>query len=113
MDCGRPADPRAITDDRQLDDDSAEVRIRQRRKAGVAGCGVRMRCRGAINSPLAVSTGAPLMPVPPMSMPSRVAIVPSFGQLDGSRPDHVPALFLDTGEKGWFRFTEFFTARIW
>jgi integrase/recombinase XerD len=39
-------------------------------------------------------------------------IVPSFGQLDGATPNHVPALFLDTGEKGWFRFTEFFTARI-
>jgi site-specific recombinase XerD len=43
---------------------------------------------------------------------SQFDIVPSFGQLDGSRPDHVPALFLDTGEKGWFRYTEFFTARI-
>src|SRR5437763_14015778 len=27
-------------------------------------------------------------------------------------PAHVPTLVLDTGQKGWFRFTEFFTARI-
>ena len=43
---------------------------------------------------------------------SQFDIVPAFGQLDGARPDHVPALFLDAGEKGWFRYTEFFTARI-
>src|SRR4051794_21368683 len=43
---------------------------------------------------------------------SQFDIVPSFGQVDGLRPDHVPALFLDTGAKGWFRYTEFFTARI-
>ncbi len=43
---------------------------------------------------------------------SQFDIVPSFGQLDAKRPEHVPALFQDTGDKGWFRFTEFFTARI-
>lgn len=43
---------------------------------------------------------------------SQFDIVPSLGQLNGTGPNHVPALFLDTGEKGWFRFTEFFTARI-
>src|SRR5438552_3505549 len=45
------------------------------------------------------------------SMPDR-AIVSNFGQLVGPRPAYVPVLFLDSGEKGWFRFTEFFTARI-
>ena len=30
----------------------------------------------------------------------------------GVTPAHLPALFLDTGAKGWFRYTEFFTARI-
>src|SRR4051812_25422661 len=40
------------------------------------GCGVGTRTRSASNSPSAVSTGAPLTPEPPMSMP-RVAI-PDF-----------------------------------
>ncbi len=37
--------------------------------SGVAGCGVRIRLRSVGSSPVAMSTGAPLMPVPPMSMP--------------------------------------------
>src|SRR5262245_25340353 len=41
--------------------------------AGVAGCGVAMRSRSAASLPVASSTGAPLMPVPPMSMPSITA----------------------------------------
>ena len=36
---------------------------------GVAGFGVRMRKRSPASSPLSTSTGAPLMPVPPMSTP--------------------------------------------
>ncbi len=37
---------------------------------GVAGCGVGMRSRSVANSPFLRSTMAPLMPDPPMSMPS-------------------------------------------
>ena len=37
--------------------------------SGVAGCGVGMRMRSAVKAPAARSTGAPLMPVPPMSTP--------------------------------------------
>ena len=36
---------------------------------GVAGCGVSTRTRGAVSSPVAVSTIAALMPVPPTSIP--------------------------------------------
>ncbi len=36
---------------------------------GVAGCGVGIRWRSAVSSPVFVSTGAPLIPEPPMSMP--------------------------------------------
>ena len=38
--------------------------------SGVAGCGVSMRTRSSANSPCCRSTGAPLMPVPPKSMPN-------------------------------------------
>jgi integrase/recombinase XerD len=43
---------------------------------------------------------------------SQFDIVPSSGQLGDAMPAHVPALFLATGQKGWWRYTEFFTARI-
>ena len=46
--------------------------------SGVEGWGVRMRTRSAAKSPLARSTGAPLMPVPPKSMPK--------GRLIGAHP---------------------------
>src|SRR5512133_1483941 len=36
---------------------------------GVDFCGVVMRSRLEVKSPVARSTGAPLMPLPPMSMP--------------------------------------------
>ena len=38
--------------------------------SGTAGCGVSSLTRSASNLPWAVSTGAPLIPEPPMSMPS-------------------------------------------
>ena len=38
--------------------------------SGVEGCGVRTRTRSAAKSPAPRSTGAPLMPVPPKSMPT-------------------------------------------
>src|SRR5580658_1676379 len=38
--------------------------------SGRAGCGVSIFCRSASSFPVATSTGAPLMPEPPMSMPS-------------------------------------------
>ena len=38
--------------------------------AGTAGCGVSSRYRSAVSVPRSTSTGAPLMPVPPMSIPS-------------------------------------------
>ncbi len=38
--------------------------------SGRAGRGVSIFCRSASSFPVATSTGAPLMPVPPMSMPS-------------------------------------------
>ena len=41
-----------------------------RRSSGVAGSGVSSRRRSVISRPFLVSTTAPLMPVPPMSMPS-------------------------------------------
>lgn len=39
-------------------------------------------------------------------------IIPGLGQITGINPNAVPTLFLATGEKGWFRFVEFFTAYI-
>src|SRR5579871_4225230 len=42
--------------------------------SGVAGWGVKTRKRSASNLPSSRSTGAPLMPVPPMSMP-RTAVM--------------------------------------
>jgi integrase/recombinase XerD len=39
-------------------------------------------------------------------------LIPSNRHGDVFKRDLVPALFVDTGEKGWWRFTEFFTARI-
>lgn len=39
-------------------------------------------------------------------------IVPSFSQSGEVEPKFIPTLFLATGDKGWFRFVEFFTARI-
>lgn len=41
-----------------------------------------------------------------------INIVPAFGQVRRVDPKFIPSLFLDTGDKGWFRFVEFFTARI-
>ena len=41
-----------------------------------------------------------------------INIVPSLGQVREVDPKFIPSLFLDTGDKGWFRFVEFFTARI-
>ena len=38
--------------------------------SGVDGCGVAIFWRSASIVPVATSTGAPLMPVPPMSIPS-------------------------------------------
>ena len=38
--------------------------------SGLAGRGVAIFCRGASSLPVVTSTGAPLMPEPPMSMPS-------------------------------------------
>src|SRR4051794_11407235 len=52
--------------------------------SGVAGDGVRMRTRSAVSSPLAVSTGAPLMPVPPTSTPTAAAV--PEGSLGPIRP---------------------------
>src|SRR4051812_40934554 len=40
------------------------------------------------------------------------AIVPSAGQLPASGLRTPPTLFLDAGEKAWFRFLEYFTAHI-
>ena len=37
---------------------------------GVDGCGVAIRRRSSVNSPATRSTGAPLMPDPPMSIPN-------------------------------------------
>ena len=37
--------------------------------SGVAGDGVSIRTRSAVSSPVARSTGAPLTPLPPMSIP--------------------------------------------
>src|SRR5262245_31884834 len=45
--------------------------------AGVAGDGVSRRKRSPSNSPVSVSTGAPLIPVPPMSMP-RISTIVTF-----------------------------------
>ena len=39
-------------------------------------------------------------------------IVPSSRQLSIPGMPIVPRLFLDAGERGWFRFVEFFTAHI-
>ena len=44
--------------------------------AGVAGDGVSRRALSG-NSPVSVSTGAPLIPVPPMSMP-RISTIVTF-----------------------------------
>jgi len=47
--------------------------------AGEDTFGVTMRSRSLANSPVARSTGAPLMPVPPMSMPSGWCVVDMSG----------------------------------
>ena len=39
-------------------------------------------------------------------------IIPHSGQLARGGIKGVPALFLDAGEKAWWRFVEFFTANI-
>ena len=43
--------------------------------SGVDFSGVRIRSRSAANSPVSRSTGAPLMPVPPKSMPKGCAVL--------------------------------------
>ena len=47
--------------------------------SGVAGCGVAIFFRSASSFPVSRSTGAPLIPVPPMSIPSAciVSVLPS------------------------------------
>ncbi len=45
--------------------------------SGLAGWGVSTLTRSVSNVPLVVSTGAALMPVPPMSMPSTCTAQPS------------------------------------
>ena len=44
--------------------------------SGVEGEGVLIRSRSAANSPFSRSTGAPLMPVPPKSMPKGRSATP-------------------------------------
>ena len=46
--------------------------------SGVDGCGVSMRTRSAAVTPSERSTGAPVMPEPPMSMPSTSAVRAAF-----------------------------------
>ncbi|OIQ82877.1 hypothetical protein GALL_353380 [mine drainage metagenome] len=43
--------------------------------AGVEGCGVGIRTRSAANAPVVRSTGAPLMPLPPMSIPNAMDVL--------------------------------------
>jgi len=45
--------------------------------SGVDGCGVAIRTRWVRNSPVRVSTTAPLMPLPPMSTPKAASGCPS------------------------------------
>ena len=56
--------------------------------SGVAGRGVSTRTRSSIRAPASTSTGAPLIPDPPMSMP-RTVIVPSPAR--GCAPAYPPA----------------------
>src|SRR5262245_4487725 len=53
--------------------------------AGVAGDGVSRRKRSPSNSPVSVSTGAPLMPVPPISMPRISTIITFLAYATGPR----------------------------
>ena len=46
---------------------------------GVAGCGVGMRTRSLIRAPLRVSTRAPLIPDPPISIPMAIIVSSSVG----------------------------------
>src|ERR1700733_1052922 len=52
--------------------------------SGTAGCGVAIFFRSASSFPAATSTGAPLMPVPPISMPSACIRIPYWLVLGGS-----------------------------
>ena len=62
--------------------------------SGVPGLGVRMRWRRARSTPRRVSTGAPLMPLPPMSMPSM-----RTGRRAGRR--RAGAVAVGSGSLGW------------
>ena len=50
--------------------DLATCRTTSVTASGVAGCGVRILLRSASSFPVSRSTGAPLIPVPPISIPS-------------------------------------------
>ncbi|MDX6341338.1 MAG: hypothetical protein QOH87_1476 [Trebonia sp.] len=55
--------------------------------SGVAGCGVAIFFRSAASFPVSRSTGAPLIPVPPMSIPNaRICLIPSRRGSPRSRP---------------------------
>jgi hypothetical protein len=52
---------------------------------GRAGRGVSIFCRSASSFPVATSTGAALMPLPPMSMPSACMAIRVFATLGATR----------------------------
>src|SRR4051794_7476779 len=54
--------------------------------AGRAGCGVTIRNRGAASWPESMSTGAPLMPLPPMSIPMKIVWSPIRVTVTRPRP---------------------------
>ena len=59
--------------------------------SGVAGCGVAIFFRSASSFPVARSTGAPLIPVPPMSIPNAcMCLIPSRSR----QPPVMPGLTL-------------------
>ncbi len=58
--------------------------------SGVEGCGVGIRTRSAASSPLPRWTGAPLMPLPPMSIPKAFLLIVSPWSCDAGRPRPVP-----------------------
>ena len=70
------------TADRRLPIEMTELSWRPRlpQPAGLAGCGVSIRRRSRTNSPRSVSTIAPLMPEPPISMP-RISIARPISSL--------------------------------
>ncbi len=82
--------------------------------SGSEGSGVGMRWRGPASSPVARSTGAPLMPLPPMSMPrtfivtllsawiERLCLVPQWGQSTAEGGDWQAGENRDgTADDGW------------